>query len=334
MLRNYLLLALLFTFLPWGSALADQLTGRLAGDFLGSIDYEEPVLIDDGVINGEWVFDTASGEATVGGRFSSAGLSGDFQGYYDWDSQDIIGSWAAADDTESHPFTLALTQTDPMTFSGIIAGTTAGPEGPVPFSIQATVIVREEWTSLTGDMSGTWTGVATGTWSAEVQTFLGIQTYTGDFTVPADGEWSGNWEASLSNYGEILGNFEGIFDGIAAVSVLTPLGPVNLELPVRGVHEGGISLSGGTVALNGVWHELLETHGTSGSVTPDSINAGFGGGIELEIQSTAGGFPFSVDGTAEGGGSYIGTQASQGISATVTVHYHFSGSYQGSLQMQ
>ncbi|OQY11399.1 MAG: alanine dehydrogenase [Desulfobacteraceae bacterium 4572_19] len=139
-------------------------------------------------------------------------------------------------------------------------------------------------------MNGTWAGTATGTWDAVIDTFLGEQHLSGEFSEPVNGIWNGNWEVAINDTGELGGTFNGVFSGIADVTVDTPIGNIDVDLPVNGVHEGGILLgNSGSIEFQGVWYELLETHGTSGTVTPDSINSGYGGQLDLLLTITESG---------------------------------------------
>ena len=310
---------------------ASDIGGKIRGNFTGTIDYEQPVTIEHGVITGDWFYNTGSGQATLNGTFSSVGLSGNFDAEYDWAEQKIIGTWSPPASNEIFPFSLSLQQGASMAFSGTISGVAPDAEGPVNFSIVPhleIVDANEFWSEISGSMDGTWTGTVTGNWTTTVNTPQGNLTYTDSFSAPAQGEWYGTWQAEMNTADQIQGTFQGVFEGLADVSVDTPVGALDFQVPVRGVHEGSISLQGGQVTFSGAWQELMETQGTTGSVDPSSVNQGYGGGVQLQLDLSAGGFPFPVSGTVTGGGVF----QDQITGYSVTVEYLFTGSFQGNVK--
>ena len=266
----------------------------------------------------------------VSGRFSSSGLSGDFNGEYDWNKNTIIGFWKSANDKKWYPLSLPIISQSPWIFLGMISGTTSSSTGKVPFTIKPEIEVQlqKKWSNQGKKMSGIWGGTADGTWSVVINTPLGKQSLSGNFSEPVNGTWNGDWKVGINSAGELAGIFDGVFSGTAYVSILTPIGNLNIDIPVNGVHMGGIMISSaGDIEFNGVWHELLETHNTSGTVLPDNINDGYGGQLSLLVKVK--GTDILVDGPVQGGGQYIGTQTYSGVA--ITVSYNFSGNFKGSL---
>ena len=310
------------------------ISGEISGGFTGTIYYEEPFSVDDGTVSGSWTFDLDTSEVTCLGTFATTGLSGTFEGKYDWESQTISGTWTSPGSEDKVAFSLRLDNPpdmpgiDPYVFSGDISGEMPGPEGPVDFVISLELEVRqptESHITLSGPMDGTWSGIVSGTWETTVQTPLGPQTVSDSFSDrECQGTWDGNWEATVNFVtSTISGEFGGTFEGAADVEVETPLGPLGFEVPVRGVYDGTIYRDQeGQILFTGCWQEIQLTEGTVG------VHEGFGGPLVFKLVPGQE-FPFPINGMAKGGGSFRYVHEGEQY---VDVTYVFVGQYTGEVQ--
>lgn len=304
------------------------ISGEISGGFTGTIYYEEPFSVDDGTVSGSWTFDLDTSEVTCSGTFATAGLSGTFEGRYDWESQTISGTWTSPGSEDRVPFSLVLDNPpatpgiDPYVFSGDISGEMPGPKGPVDFVISLELEVRqptESHITLSGPMDGTWSGMISGTWETTAQDMP----LSGSFSIPTQGTWDGNWETTLNFVtSTIRGEFDGTFEGTADVVAETPLGLFSFEVPVGGVYNGTIKDQDGQIFFSACWQEILQTQGTTG------VHEGFGGPLVFTL-GPGQGFPFPISGRAVGGGSYLYVHEGEQY---VNVTYVFDGQFTGEVQ--
>ena len=285
------------------SAYAVEVGGQITGSLTDCTIDSQP--IEDGVVEGEWSWNTDTGEAEIAGTFSSVGISGVYTGAFDPNTQNIIVTWPPPVGSDANEFQFVLSPApsgDFLFFEGDISGLAPSAAGLVDFTAHAKFELRgsdESWTEVSGTMGGKWSGDFN-----DATTPLSSPTWTGHSKSNECCDWEANWTAHISQTGMIVGNFDGQFNGEVVMDVSDPLG-YEIGSPCGGSYSGTINLnSNGQVVFTGGWVELNLTGGTTGQ-GPTTGQQGYGGGIQLFLGSgTTSGFPFPITGTLSGGGTF------------------------------
>ena len=317
------------------------LSGALSGKIEGTINVSDNLTKElNGKISGEWsakIYDDGSLSGEANGSFGSLGdndsygLSGTFNVKYDPKSKKLIGTWNLPGLNDNNTIEFSVNEFTGK-FEGPVEGKIPTKDGGLEFN--GKIIL--DFTSLPLEMSGS---VDTGLNIKVGWRVLNFQAGTCQegYVTDKNGIVKGKWNVNIDPDQNITGNANGVFQGIAKLSLnitsscisnglsqLISMGsllnisipPLTLNFPYYGTWMG--TLQGNMeqgLYFGGSWTESYDeifynSMGTGfenidiGKYKPLDSSKKFGGSVKINIDvSNASPTIIPITGTIEGGGS-------------------------------
>ncbi len=281
-------------------------SGALGGSFTGTVQLPDNTTSEIvGNVSGSWdasMDDAGNIAASASGMFGADGMGASFQVSYDSARQQFRGYWGGASvEIMSDPIIfISRTNGDTVNFVAPITGRIPTEDGGLPFEGEVELeFLPPPEASAQGLVTGTFTAdISYEVSGSMVVPVVGSYPVNVSGTSPSQGQVTGQWDATYAG-GVVTGGASGVFSGTVPVSVSTPVGPYNINVPYSGNWQGTLGLSGQTILFEGSWEEPhLEVTGTASS--------SFGGPFSVILDTATESWPLPITFSCpDSGGSFV-----------------------------